>query len=70
LTERRRAIAAASGGNGFHELPVLPIDGENAGDLEWNHTDPFDRLLVAQAMRLGFTLLTADRTIRTFGNVA
>jgi PIN domain nuclease of toxin-antitoxin system len=63
-------IAATIGGNGFHELPILPVDGENAGDLEWAHSDPFDRLLVAQAIRLGFTLLTADRAIRTFGDVA
>jgi PIN domain nuclease of toxin-antitoxin system len=63
-------IAATIGANGFHELPILPVDAENAGDLEWRHNDPFDRLLVAQAMRLGFTLLTADHTIRTFGDVA
>jgi PIN domain nuclease of toxin-antitoxin system len=63
-------IAAAIGGNGFHELPILPVDGKNAGVLEWDHPDPFDRLLVAQAIRLGLTLLTADRAIRTFGHVA
>jgi PIN domain nuclease of toxin-antitoxin system len=63
-------VAAAIGANGFHELPILPIDAENAGDLEWDHNDPFDRLLIAQAMRRGFTLMTADRAIRTFGDVA
>jgi PIN domain nuclease of toxin-antitoxin system len=63
-------IIATIACNGFHELPILPVDGENAGDLEWTHSDPFDRLLVAQAIRLGFTLLTADRAIRTFGDVA
>ena len=56
--------------NGFHELPILAADAEAAGDLEWQHADPFDRLLVAQAMRLGFILLTADRSIRAFANVA
>jgi PIN domain nuclease of toxin-antitoxin system len=66
----RGPIAHAIAGNGFHEVPILPSDGENAGDLDWLHTDPFDRLLVVQAMRLGFTLLTADRSIRTFGGVA
>lgn len=58
------------GDNGFHELAILPIDCEQAGDLDWQHNDPFDRLLVAQAMRLGFTLVTADRSIRSFGDVA
>jgi PIN domain nuclease of toxin-antitoxin system len=63
-------ITDAIGGNGFHELPILPIDCERAGDLDWQHSDPFDRLLVAQSMRLGFTLVTADPAIRGFGAVA
>jgi PIN domain nuclease of toxin-antitoxin system len=63
-------IAATIAGNGFLELPILPIDGEHAGDLAWDHNDPFDRLLVAQAVRLGLTLLTADRAVRAFGGVA
>ena len=63
-------VTATIGANGFLELPVLPIDCEQAGDLGWPHSDPFDRLLVAQAVRRGFTMLTADSTIRTFGAVA
>jgi hypothetical protein len=34
------------------------------------NNDPFDRLLVAQTTRLGLMLLTADRSIRSFGGVA
>ncbi len=49
---------------------IVPIDAEDAGHLEWGHNDPFDRLLVAQAMRLGFVLLTADQSIRSFEGVA
>jgi PIN domain nuclease of toxin-antitoxin system len=64
------SATAAIGANGFHELPVLPIDAEEAGDLAWQHADPFDRLLVAQAIRLGLVLVTADRAIRAFGGVA
>jgi PIN domain nuclease of toxin-antitoxin system len=56
--------------NGFHELPIVPADAETAGALEWIHNDPFDRLLVAQAERLGFTLLTADGVIRAYDGVA
>lgn len=56
--------------NGFHELPILPVDAETAGALEWDHNDPFDRLLVAQARRLTFTLLSADGAIRAYGGVA
>jgi PIN domain nuclease of toxin-antitoxin system len=64
------AASAAIEANGFHGLPIAPIDAEEAGDLVWAHSDPFDRLLVAQAMRLGLVLLTADRSIQSFGGVA
>jgi PIN domain nuclease of toxin-antitoxin system len=61
------SASSAIGANGFHELP---IDAEDAGKLAWRHNDPFDRLLVAQAMRLGLVLLTADRSIRSCNGVA
>ena len=64
------SASVAIGANGFHALPILAWDAEQAGDLAWLHDDPFDRLLVNQAMRLGFTLLTADRSIQSFEAVA
>jgi PIN domain nuclease of toxin-antitoxin system len=66
----RGSAVAAIAANGFHELPILPIDAENAGALAWHHNDPFDRMLVAQARRLTFTLATADAAIRAYPNVA
>jgi len=66
----RGSAAAAIAANGFRELPVLPIDAEHAGDLAWQHNDPFDRMLVAQAKRLSFTLVTADASIRSYPHVA
>lgn len=66
----RGSPAAAIAANGFFELPVLPIDAEHAGDLAWQHTDPFDRMLVAQAQRLSFTLVTADAAIRVYPTIA
>ncbi len=56
--------------NGFYALPILPIDAEEAGGLEWNHTDPFDRLLVAQSLRAGLTLVTADSRIHAYAGIA
>ncbi len=61
--------SAAIGKNGFFELPILPMDAEMAGGLDWHHADPFDRLLVAQAIRLRATLVTADAIIRAFNPV-
>jgi len=45
--------------------PIHLTDAEAAGDLAWAHKDPFDRLLVVQAQRLGATLVTADAVLRT-----
>jgi PIN domain nuclease of toxin-antitoxin system len=62
--------AAAIAANGFEGLPILPLDAEQAGELAWTHADPFDRVLVAQARRLGATLVTADTVVRDYGKVA
>jgi PIN domain nuclease of toxin-antitoxin system len=64
------SAAAAIDANGFHELPILPVDAEQAGALEWSHHDPFDRMLVVQARRLSLTLVTADRAVLAYGGSA
>ncbi|MGI4895985.1 MAG: type II toxin-antitoxin system VapC family toxin [Janthinobacterium lividum] len=46
---------------GFTELPVTVEDGLAAGALPRHHDDPFDRMLIAQAVRGGLQLLTVDR---------
>ncbi len=45
---------------GFRPLGIPPVHAETAGGLPLHHTDPFDRLLIAQAMLENMTLLTAD----------
>jgi PIN domain nuclease of toxin-antitoxin system len=50
-------------------LRVLPITAEHAlaaGDLPRHHDDPFDRMLVAQAMAEGLTLITRDARLRAY----
>ena len=47
--------------HGFDELPVTVEDGLAAGALPRHHSDPFDRMLIAQAARRRFVLVTADR---------
>jgi len=37
------------------------------GRLPWFHRDPFDRLLAAQAMELGFSLLSKDVVFDAYG---
>ncbi len=46
---------------GFDALPVTVEDGLAAGALPRHHSDPFDRMLIAQAARRRFVLVTADR---------
>ena len=47
--------------HGFDELSVTIEDGLAAGALPGHHADPFDRMLIAQAARRRFVLVTADR---------
>lgn len=51
------------------ELPLQAVHMARAGTLAWDHRDPFDRMLVAQAQLDGLELLTADERIRSFGDV-
>jgi PIN domain nuclease of toxin-antitoxin system len=47
----------------FEALAVSVRHAEKAGDLSPIHSDPFDRLLVAQAHSEGLTLVTVDQQI-------
>ena len=52
-----------------HGIEPLPIDEEAAlhlARLPDAHRDPFDRMLVAQALVGGFTLVTPDEAIRQY----
>lgn len=52
---------------GWTEVPIAPQHLFRVGTLPWVHRDPFDRLLVAQAMEEGLTLLTADASLAGYG---
>lgn len=58
-----RGLMTASG---YEELPVLGQHALAVEHLPPIHKDPFDRLLIAQAMIAGLTLLTADATIARY----
>jgi PIN domain nuclease of toxin-antitoxin system len=46
--------------SGYIELPVTGLHGAAVAGLPLLHRDPFDRILVVQAMIEGLTLLTVD----------
>jgi PIN domain nuclease of toxin-antitoxin system len=50
-------------GNDFEILPIEPRHTSVLTTLPLHHRDPFDRLLVAQAMVEGLTLVSADAVL-------
>lgn len=53
-------------GSGFAELPVTAEHAAAVADLPQHHRDPFDRLLVVQAMAGPLVLLSTDATLRAY----
>ncbi|MBT8225395.1 MAG: type II toxin-antitoxin system VapC family toxin [Dactylosporangium sp.] len=51
---------------GFQELPVTHVHAITAGRLPPYHRDPFDRMLVAQAVTEGLTLASRDASIAQY----
>jgi PIN domain nuclease of toxin-antitoxin system len=51
---------------GYDELPVLAQHAVEADALPFIHKDPFDRLLIAQAIVEGITLLTVDAAVARY----
>jgi PIN domain nuclease of toxin-antitoxin system len=51
----------------FEKLPITIAHGLAAGSLPLLHKDPFDRMLVAQAMTDGWTLVTRDTKLEGYG---
>ncbi len=52
---------------GFQELPVTSRHAAGIAALPHHHRDPFDRLLVAQALCEPMRLLTEDRGLTAYG---
>ncbi len=45
---------------GFDILGISAADASSAARLPLHHRDPFDRMLIAQALRLGAVVVTRD----------
>ncbi|MCP4680144.1 MAG: type II toxin-antitoxin system VapC family toxin [Deltaproteobacteria bacterium] len=52
--------------DGFRELPITWSAAKLAGELPKHHSDPFDRMLIAQAVQNGLILVTHDDIIRSY----
>lgn len=55
-----RELRAALGRNDIGELAITPEHAEYAANLDWPHRDPWDRLLLAQAVLENCALVSID----------
>jgi PIN domain nuclease of toxin-antitoxin system len=62
-----RFIPEQLAANGFRELAIDFRHVARVSRLPFHHRDPFDRLLVAQALEENLTVVSADRVFRTYG---
>lgn len=62
-------LALAIEDSGFIELPVSARHAARVVQLPLHHHDPFDRLLVAQALSEPLLLLTADEVLARYGEL-
>ena len=52
---------------GFEGLPITVDDAARAGMLPGPHNDPFDRMLIAQALSHGLTLVSNESLFDRYG---
>ncbi|MGH7171941.1 MAG: type II toxin-antitoxin system VapC family toxin [Gemmataceae bacterium] len=52
---------------GFQVLPILPTHTARLIGLPFHHKDPFDRLLVAQALVEGIPIISNDSDLDPYG---
>jgi PIN domain nuclease of toxin-antitoxin system len=65
--ETTRDVGVAVSESGFEELPLRLSHTEALRLLPPHHRDPFDRMLIAQAVSEGLTLVTRDRALDDYG---
>lgn len=60
-------IAGALAGQGFEGLPISVDDAARAGALPGPNQDPFDRMLIAQALNHNLTLVSNETLFDSYG---
>jgi PIN domain nuclease of toxin-antitoxin system len=63
----RKPVGSMLEAFGLVELPVAIRHGDRAAQLPMHHRDPFDRMLVAQALVEDLILVTADDELARYG---
>ncbi len=52
--------------NRIESLPIIDVHAFEAGQLPQHHRDPFDRMLIAQALVESFALVSNDRQLNHY----
>lgn len=52
---------------GYRTIPILPEHIKLLDHLEDDHADPFDRMLIAQCLAEGLTLVSKDNLLPPYG---
>ena len=60
-------IASHIARQGFEELTIRVAEAERAGQLPGPHRDPFDRMLIAQALTYNLAIVSADTVFDSYG---
>lgn len=60
-------VTGAIADQGFEELAITVEDAERAGRLPGPHADPFDRVLIAQALARDLDIVSIDRVFDGYG---
>jgi PIN domain nuclease of toxin-antitoxin system len=53
--------------NGFEQLEISFRQVMRTARLPWKHRDPFDRLLIAQALEEGLAVVSRDPMVEAYG---
>jgi len=61
------SFAAWLAREGYEPAPLTWQETEDANRLPWHHKDPFDRLLIATALRHGGVVVTCDSAFTAYG---
>jgi PIN domain nuclease of toxin-antitoxin system len=60
-------ISGTLADEGFNELAISVRHAQRAGNLVGHHQDPFDRMLIAQAILEDLTLVSNERAFDAYG---
>ncbi|MDR3672401.1 MAG: type II toxin-antitoxin system VapC family toxin [Holophaga sp.] len=69
LTADLEELRSALYSNAFTILPITVEHACAAATLPWHHKDPFDRMMVAQAITEPLRLMTADHQLEPYSDL-